>query len=203
MFYEAGKPHGLRHNPFKSLVAPRPIGWVSSLNEAGRINLAPFSFFNAVADAPPIVILGITGAHREGGAKDTLANIEETAEFVVNIVTYELRDKMNETSASLPHGVDEMAKAGLEPAPSRLVRPPRVAASPANLECRLLQTVELPHADPNEPNTTIFGEVVGVHIDERILKDGLIDMSVFKPLARLGYHDYSYVDKVFTMRRPG
>ncbi|HUN52914.1 MAG TPA: flavin reductase family protein [Candidatus Sulfotelmatobacter sp.] len=202
MFYQTDRPHGLRHNPFKSLVVPRPIGWVSTMSRAGTVNLAPFSFFNAVADTPPVVIVCCNGSHKEGGAKDTLANIAETGEFVVNIATWELREQMNRTSANVPRSVDEMQLAGLEPAPSRLVRPPRVAASPANLECVHLQTVELPSTDPANANRTIFGRVVGVHISEAIIADGMIDMTRFLPIARLGYNDYTVVREVFTMRRP-
>jgi flavin reductase (DIM6/NTAB) family NADH-FMN oxidoreductase RutF len=202
MFYQTNEPHGLKHNPFKSLVAPRPIGWVSTLSAAGVVNLAPFSFFNAVADTPPMVIVCCNGSHREGGAKDTLANITATGEFVVNIATWELREQMNSTSASAPHGVDEMRLAKLEAAPSRLIKPPRVAASPANLECVHYQTLELPKGPQGEPNHTVFGRVVGVHISDTIIRDGLVDMSRFHPIARLGYQDYAVVREVFTMRRP-
>lgn len=202
MFYETDKPHGLRHNPFKSLVVPRPIGWATTLSKAGVVNLAPFSFFNAVAENPPIVMLCCNGPHSEGGPKDTLANIEETGEFVINIATWELRDRMNQTSAAVARGVNEMELAGLRPAPSRLVKPPRVAASPANLECIHLRTVELPATLPGSTNHTIFGQVVGVHISEEIIRDGIIDMSRFAPIARLGYQDYTVVREVFTMRRP-
>jgi flavin reductase (DIM6/NTAB) family NADH-FMN oxidoreductase RutF len=203
-FYASDQPHGLRHNPFKSLVAPRPIGWVSTVSKAGVVNLAPFSFFNAVADAPPIVVFACNGSHKHGGAKDTLANIRETGEFVCSIATWELREPMNLTSANAAHGVDEMALAGLAAAPSRLVRPPRVAAAPAALECVLHQIVELPSTRPDAANNTVFGRVVGVHINRAIIRDGLIDMTRFQPIARLGYNDYAVVrpDDVFTMRRP-
>lgn len=202
MFYETKDPHGLPHNPFKSLVVPRPIGWISTMSAAGEVNLAPFSYFNAMATDPPAVVFGCNGAHVEGGAKDTLENIRATGEFVVNIVTWELREKMNVTSATLPRKIDEMKEAGLEPLPSRLVRPPRVAASPVNLECRHLQTVELPTNNPSAPNSAIFGQVIGIHIDDAILADGMIDMNRFKPVARLGYMDYTVVDNVFTLDRP-
>ena len=202
MFYETNGPHGLKHDPFKSLVAPRPIGWISSQAASGVINLAPFSFFNAMATHPPVVVFGCNGVHVEGGVKDTLANIEETGEFVANIATWELRDQMNLTSASVPRTVDEMREAGLDPAPCRLVKPPRVAATPANLECKYLETVSLPSEDPAQPNQALFGQVVGIHIDESIITDGMIDMTKFKPIARLGYMDYTVVDNVFTMARP-
>ena len=202
MFYETKGPHGLKHDPFKSLVAPRPIGWISSQAASGIINLAPFSFFNAMATHPPVVVFGCNGVHVEGGVKDTIANIEETGEFVANIATWELRDQMNLTSASVPRTVDEMREAGLDPAPCRLVKPPRVAATPANLECKYLETVSLPSEDPAEPNQAVFGQVIGIHIDESIITDGMIDMTKFKPIARLGYMDYTVVDNVFTMARP-
>jgi flavin reductase (DIM6/NTAB) family NADH-FMN oxidoreductase RutF len=201
-FYAADQAHGLRHNPFKSLVAPRPIGWVSTVSRAGAVNLAPFSFFNAVADGPPMVVIACNGSHKEGGAKDTLANIRETGEFVCNIATWELREQMNHTSANAAHGVDEMALAGLAAAPSRLVKPPRVAAAPAALECVLHQIVELPSTRPGVANNTVFGRVVGVHISRAIIRDGLIDMTQFRPIARLGYNDYTVVREVFTMVRP-
>ena len=187
MFYQTDQPHGLRHNPFKSLVAPRPIGWVSTVNKAGVVNLAPFSFFNAVADAPPVVIIACNGSHKDGGAKDTLANIRETGEFVCNIATWELREQMNLTSADAPHGVDEMELAGL---------------APAHLECVHLQTIELPTTRAGSTNHTIFGRVVGVHISADILRDGMVDMTRFQPIARLGYNDYTVVREVFTMLRP-
>ena len=128
MFYETKDHHGLKHNPFKSLVVPRPIGWVSSMAADGTVNLAPYSFFNAMAADPPAVALGCNGLHVEGGAKDTVVNIETTGEFVVNIATWDLREQMNLTSASVPRSIDEMREAGLEPAPCRLIKPPRVAA---------------------------------------------------------------------------
>jgi len=202
MFYETDKPHGLRHNPFKALVAPRPIGWVSTISAAGAVNLAPFSFFNAVSDQPPIVIIACNGSHKDGGVKDTLANIRETGEFVCNMATWELREQMNYSSGDAPHGVDEMKLAGLAPEPSRLVKPPRVALAPAHLECVHLQTVELPSTRPGTSNHTVFGRVVGVHISEDIISDGMIDMAKFQPIARLGYNDYTVVREVFTMVRP-
>ena len=203
-FYATDQPHGLKHNPFKSLVAPRPIGWVSTLDKAGVVNLAPFSFFNAVADAPQMVIVCVNGSHKSGGAKDTLANIRETGEFVCSMATWELREAMNHSSIDAAHGVDEMRLAGLAAAPSRLVKPPRVAAAPAALECVLHQIVELPSTRADAGNNTVFGRVVGVHISRSIIKDGMIDMTRFHPIARLGYNDYAVVrpDDVFTMKRP-
>lgn len=200
MFYRPGlDPHGLPHDPFKALVAPRPIGWISSLDADGRANLAPYSFFNAVADRPPMVMYSSTGAKvgRTGG-KDTLANIRATGEFVVNIVPLALRDAMNATSGSLDAFEDEFERAGLAKAPSRVVAAPRVAAAPAALECRAWRIVELPGA----ANVLVLGEVVGVHIDEAVLDAGRVDITRYQPLARLGYRDYAAVQETFTLNRP-
>jgi flavin reductase (DIM6/NTAB) family NADH-FMN oxidoreductase RutF len=204
MFYEPkGKgSHGLPHDPFRSIVVPRPIGWISTVSGDGVVNLAPYSFFNGVSYAPPMVMFAPNGQHAEGGHKDTLSNIVETGEFVVNVATWELREEMNASSAAVPRAVDEMAMAGLEAAPSRLVRPPRVKASPVHLECVHVKTVELPADDPESPNNVVFGRVVGIHISDDILTDGLVDMSKFRPIGRLGYFDYTVVDNVFTMPRP-
>jgi flavin reductase (DIM6/NTAB) family NADH-FMN oxidoreductase RutF len=202
MFYETKDHHGLKHNPFKSLAVPRPIGWVSSLDSEGVVNLAPYSFFNAVASEPPIVMFSSNGAHTEGKYKDSAKNVAETGEFVCNLATWDLREQMNATSAQVARSVDEFELAGLTPVASRLVRPPRVAESPAHFECVHIQTVELPTEDETRPNLAIFGRVVGIHIDESIISDGMIDMNVFKPIARLGYFDYTVVDNVFAMPRP-
>jgi flavin reductase (DIM6/NTAB) family NADH-FMN oxidoreductase RutF len=201
MFYRPGlDPHGLAHNPFKALVAPRPIGWISSLDAAGRPNLAPYSFFNAIADTPPMVMYASTG--RKTGldeGKDTVANIRATGEFVVNVVPCALRDAMNASSASLPADIDEFAHAGLIPAPSRVVAPPRVAEAPAALECRAWKVIDLPGAH----NVLVIAEVVGVHIDDAVVAEGKVDVTRYAPLARLGYRDYAAVRDVFPLDRPG
>lgn len=202
MFYEPRNHHGLKRDPFKSLVVPRPIGWISSLDAEGRLNLAPYSFFNAVAANPPIVMFSANGPHSEGGLKDSAKNAEDTGEFVCNLATWKLREKMNASSASLPRGRDEFQVAGLTPAPSRLVKPPRVAESPVHLECRWIKTVPLPSDDAGEPNTVVFGQVIGIHIDDAVIRDGMIDMGALRPIARLGYMDYTVVDTVFSMQRP-
>jgi len=202
MFYETHNHHGLKRDPFKSLVVPRPIGWISSQDGKGRVNLAPYSFFNAVASDPPMVMFSANGAHSEGGLKDSAKNAEESGEFVCNLATFELREKMNASSASLPRNTDEFQVAGLTPAPSTLVKPPRVAESPVHLECRWIKTVALPSNNPDEPNTVIFGQVIGIHIDDSLIKDGMIDMAVLRPIARLGYMDYTVVDNVFSLNRP-
>jgi flavin reductase (DIM6/NTAB) family NADH-FMN oxidoreductase RutF len=198
MFYETSKnDHGLPFDPVKAIVAPRPIGWITTMGANGEINLAPYSFFNAFSSRPPIV-----GFSSEG-RKDSVQFVEQTKEFVCNLATWDLREAMNETSASLPLGVDEMKAAGLEPAPSRLVKPPRVAASPCALECRWLQTVNLTDLDGRSIDRhLVIGRVVGVYIDEKFIKNGLLDTAAMKPIARCGYHDYAVVDEVFSIVRP-
>jgi flavin reductase (DIM6/NTAB) family NADH-FMN oxidoreductase RutF len=204
MFYQTAlRDHGLPHDPFKALVVPRPIGWISSLDAEGRPNLAPYSFFNAVAFDPPVVVFGSTMRPRQSARKDSHANIEATGEFVVNLATEALREAMNATAASLPPGGDEFAHAGLATLPSRMVKPPRVAASPVALECRYLRTVELPCDAPGRTNYAVFGRVVGIHIDEALIVDGRVDILRCRPLARLGYMDYTVVDNIFAMDRPG
>ena len=201
MFYRPGiDPHGLAHNPFKALVAPRPIGWISTLDPDGRANLAPYSFFNAVSDTPPMVMYASTGRKvgRDEG-KDLVANIRATGEFVCNVVAYGLRDCMNASSGPYPAGEDEFARAGLSKAASRVVAPPRVAEAPAALECRLWRILEL----PGKENFMVLGEVVGVHIDEGVVVDGMVDVTRYRPVARLGYRDYSAVTEVFALTRPG
>ena len=197
MFYEtAANRHGLRHDPFKTLVAPRPIGWISSLNRQGQVNLAPYSYFNAVSNDPHVVVFG------SQGRKDSQRNIEEMGEFVCNLATWDLREAMNQTSAMVASEVDEMALAGLEPARSRMVKPPRVAASPVALECRYMQTVHLPVKPGFGENSVIFGEVVGIHIADEAIENGMIDITRLRTIARCGYHDYAVVDSVFAMIRP-
>src|ERR1700693_3027099 len=198
MFYDTAKNnHGLPRNPLKAIVAPRPIGWITSMSAKGEINLAPYSFFNAVSDNPPIVLFS------SEGPKDSLVFVEETKEFVCNLATFNLRAAVVDTSEDLPRGVNEMEKSGLAAAPSRLVRPPRVAASPCALECRLLQVIDLKDLQ-GRPSTryVAFGQVVGVHIDDRFIKDGRLDTAAMQPIARCGYNDYAVVDKVFPMVRP-
>lgn len=202
MFYETKDHHGLKHNPFKSLIVPRPIGWVSSQDRDGIVNLAPYSYFNGVGSEPPTVMFASEGTHIEDGFKDSATNVQETGEFVCNLAIWELREQMNATSAQVARSVDEFELAGLTATPSRLVAPPRVKESPVHLECTHLKTVELPSNDPQRPNLVVFGRVVGIHIDDSIITDGMIDMDAFKPIARLGYMDYTLVDNVFTMRRP-
>ena len=197
-FYEPGKGHGLPHDPFKAIVAPRPIGWLSTVDTDGRVNLAPYSFYNAFSEAPPIV------GFSSGGRKDSQRNVEATGEFVANLVTRKHARAMNLTSAPFPPGVNEMERAGLTAAPSRLVRPPRVADAPAALECKLLLVLPLKDLDGRSTaNTLILGQVVGVHIDPAFLKDGLFDLAAAGTIARCGYRgDYAEVTSLFEMLRP-
>jgi len=193
--------HGLPHDPFKACVVPRPIGWISTMSPAGVHNLAPYSFFNGVATAPPMVMFASNG-RQPHGAKDSLANVEETGEFVANLATWDLREAMNRSSAPLGPDVDEFAFAGLEALPAKLVRPARVAGAPVHLECVHHQTVDLPSNEPEGRNAIVIGQVVGVHIEDGLISDGILDLSRVQPLARLGYFDYTVVNEMFSISRP-
>ena len=195
------KDHGLPRNPWKACVAPRPIGWITTINTDGAVNLAPYSYFNACGENPPMVMFS-GGPRPEGPAKDTVANCEEQGEFVCNMSTWALREEMNLSSLALPAGEDEAAFAGLETEPSQLVKPPRIKASPIHIECVYHQTVVMPHIEREEGNRVVFGRVVGLHIDDGVLTDGFVDMAKVQPIARLGYMDYARVDTVFTLDRP-
>jgi flavin reductase (DIM6/NTAB) family NADH-FMN oxidoreductase RutF len=205
MFYRPGiDEHALEGEPFNQLVVPRPIGWMSTVSSDGRVNLAPFSFFNAVAYVPPQVMFSTSGARVGGGAKDSLLNVRETGEFVFNLATWELREAVNLTSTPAPRGVDELALAGLTAAPARLVAPPLVAESPVQLECTVVEIVELKTPDREQyVNTVIFGEVVGVHVADDAVVDGKVDVLRLDPIARLGYDQYTRVTDLFRMQRPG
>ena len=200
MFYETAKnDHGLPRSPFKSCAVPRAIGWLSTLSRSGRANLAPYSQFTNLSFEPPYVLVSINQTP-DGRRKDTTVNIEETGEFVYNMVTYDLREQMNITASPFPEGTDEFEAAGLTKAPSRLVRPFRVAESPVQLECRYVQTIRLPGNSRVGTTDVIIGEVVAVHIkDEVITPEGKIDIEKIKPLARLGYCDYTVVERSFEM----
>lgn len=203
MFYKTDAAHGLPHNPFNAVVLPRPIGWISSIDGAGNTNLAPYSFFNAVAYVPPQVMFSATGAHDQDGLlKDSVRNIEETGEFVVNLATWELREAVNASSVNAPHGIDEFDYAGLTKAASETVAPPRVAESPVHLECIHTQTVGLLDEGNGGPNMAVFGKVTGIHIDESVMTDGMIDYAKLQAIGRLGYRDYVRVTESFAMTRP-
>ena len=201
MFYDAVQnKHGLKRDPWKALTVPRPVGWISTVSKDGVCNLAPYSYFNAVSDRPHYVYFA------SQGLKDSLRNVQETGEFVCSLATFDLRHEMNITSASVPYGVDEFPIAGVTAAPSLLVKPPRVKESPVALECRYVQTVDLPPATPGgAPGYhVVFGLVVGIHIDDKLIKDGFVDIGAALPIARLGYMDYSVVrpDTIFSIDRP-
>ena len=216
MFYRTDEKHGLRHNPFNALVAPRPIGWISTLDRDGRPNLAPYSFFNAVSYTPPQVIFsggprpaaagatpfGPGVAREDSPMKDSVSNARDTGEFVCNIATWETREAMNATSAHVPAGVDEFAMTGLTKAPSRLVRPPRVAECPVHLECVTVAVYPTLGLPGRPASMIVLGKVVGVHIDERVLTDGIVDQAKLRLVGRLGGHEYVCVNDVFKMRRP-
>ncbi|MEM8597075.1 MAG: flavin reductase family protein [Pseudomonadota bacterium] len=205
MFYRPADGHGLPHDPFKALVVPRPIGWISSVDAEGRANLAPYSFFNGCGDAPPLVMFAQTGRKsRAESEKDSLANVRATGVFACNLVGKAMQDAMNKSSGTYDHGVDEFALAGLEKAPCEEIAAPRVVGAPAVLECRLVRIVEdLPSWRDHARNTIVIGEVVGVHIDEAVMKEGMVDVLAFNPLARMGYKDYTSVQHAFALDRPG
>lgn len=203
MYYETDRnDHGLRYNPLKACVAPRPIGWMTTMNAAGLVNLAPFSFFNLLSYDPPFVMFSAGTHEADGGKKDTVSNVEATGEFVYNMATWAQKDQMNTSALIIERGVDEMSAAGLEPLPSRLVKPPRVRGSPVHFECRLHQVIALPGRKPSSEHQLVIGRVVAVHIDDAAIGgDGLIDLVKLRPIARLGYKDYASVESVFQMEK--
>jgi flavin reductase (DIM6/NTAB) family NADH-FMN oxidoreductase RutF len=187
----------LKYDPFKALIAPRPIGWISSRDRDGRINLAPYSFFNAFSGTPPLV-----GFCSEG-EKDSLTFARDSGEFVWNMATYDLRFQVSESSAPLERGSSEFAHTGLTMAPSVLVKAPRVAESPAQLECKVTQIIQLTDLDgAPTPRFLCMGQVIGLHIDDGFIANGIVDVPRMKPIARCGYQDYSALDTVFAIRRP-
>lgn len=199
LFYEtAQNAHGLRHDPFKAIVAPRPIGWIGTKAADGRLNLSPYSFFNAVADRPKLVMFS------SSGHKDSVTNIEETGVFTCSLAGQHLAKEMNASSVAVPRGVDEFEIAGLTPVGGRLVDAPYVGEAYAALECRTTQILRPLDLDGRETdNWVVFGQVVGIHISPDILRDGMIDMAVARPLGRMGYLDYTDGGTgVFTMARP-
>jgi flavin reductase (DIM6/NTAB) family NADH-FMN oxidoreductase RutF len=200
MFYPANQRDKqlLPHDPFKAIIAPRPIGWISSVSKSGALNLAPYSFFNAFSSAPPILAFG------SEQRKDSVAFIEETGEFTWSMATYDLRFEMNATGASLPRGHSEFDYAGLEIAPSQLVAPPRVAKSPAALECKLIEIIRLKdmHGEKTH-NYMVLGQVVGVYIHDEFIQNGMFNTAQAAPIARCGYSDYAVANEMFSIKRPG
>jgi len=201
MYYDAiENKHGLRHDPFKALIAPRPIGWISSVSRDGIVNLAPYSFFNAVSDKPHYVMFA------SANLKDSVRNIHETGEFTCSLATWDTRHEMNVSSAPVPADVDEYPISGLTAAASQFVAPPRVKESPAALECRHWQTIELPDVTPGseEGHFVVIGQVVGIYIDDAVISDGIVDTAGMRPIARMGYMDYAVVtpETTFSLNRP-
>ena len=198
MFYTADtNRHGLSHDPFKAIVSPRPIGWIGSKGSDGSINLAPYSFFNAISDRPKLVMFS------SAGLKHSQRNAIETGEFTCNFVSRNLVEKMNISSAAVDYGVDEFALSGLTARKGELVDAPYVAEAFAVLECKVTETlVPKSLTGENSENIMILGQVVGIHIDETIIRDGRLDMAIARPVARMGYMDYSEGSDVFEMFRP-
>ena len=199
LFYDtAENAHGLRHDPFKAIVAPRPIGWIGTKAADGRRNLSPYSFFNAISDQPKLVMFS------SSGRKDSVTNIEETGVFTCSLASRHLATQMNASSAAVPRDVDEFALASLTPVTGRLVDAPYVGEAYAVLECRATQILRPVDVDGRESdNWVVFGQVLGIHISPEIVRDGLLDMTVARPLGRMGYMDYCDGGAdVFPMARP-
>ena len=204
MFYETKKKnHGLKYDPFKSCIIPRPIAWITTISNNGEDNCAPYSFFNGVASDPPMVMFANNGlAIINEGPKDTFSNIKDNREFVINISTYNNKDKINQTCFPLAKGESEIDLAKLETRESKIVKPKILSESPINMECKLHQIIDLPVNNKNEYNGIIIGQVLGIHIQDDYILNGIIDVKKLQPLARLGYMDYSIVDSFFQMNRP-
>ena len=199
MFYDPESGHNLPHDPFKAIVSPRPIGWISSIDKEKNVNLAPYSFFNAIADNPPMIMFSITGQKKnDDSLKDTLKNIIDTKCFVINIVGKDLLQQMNQTSGNYPKDTDEFILAKLEKSNCVHMDIPRVKKSPASLECKLYKVLEL----PGFKNNMVIGKVVGVHISDKILKNGIFDVLSYDPIARMGYKDFTTVSTKFELERP-
>lgn len=199
MFYRPKDGHGLPHNPFNAVIAPRPIAWISTRDKAGIRNLAPYSFFNGVAYVPPQVMFSSTSTKEDqDNTKDTVANIKATGVFCVNLVESAMRDAMNATSETLPREVDEFDHAGLKGVACESIECDRIETAPASLECQLVDIVKL----RGESNELVIGEVTGVHLRDDCIVDGRFDVTTFQPLSRLGYRDYTVVREVFELRRP-
>lgn len=199
LFYSTEKrDHGLRHDPFKALVVPRPIGWVSTLDASGTPNLAPFSFFNAISDSPPMLMFSIANG------KDSLLNVQATKECTCSLASKALVDEMNMSSAAVKSGVNEFELANLQTAESSMVTPARVANTPAAFECKLWKTIELPIVPGRGGYTTVMVTVEGIYVDDRFIDDGMVDVAAMEPLARLGYMDYAVVNEqnMFSLNRP-
>tara|TARA_B100000029_G_scaffold107740_1_gene98896 strand:- start:2126 stop:2734 length:609 start_codon:yes stop_codon:yes gene_type:complete len=201
MFYEVtDKNDWLIH--FKSLIVPRPIGWISSKNNDGKINLAPYSFFNAIATIPPMVVIGPGGYSKSGNNKDTLLNIKNNPEFVCNFVSWDVKDIMNETSYSFDNNESEIEKLSIEIEDSNLVSIPRVKLSPAHFECTLFKIIDLPSDSKGNPNHLIIGNIIGINVSDKIIKNDRVDIGELKPISRMGYDEYALINTIFSMKRP-
>lgn len=199
MFYIPADGHGLPHNPFSAIISPRPIGWISTRDTDGHDNLAPYSFFNAIAYTPPQVMFASTSSKADrGDTKDTVGNIRETGVFCVNVAGKSLATEMNASSGGYPRTVDEFTHAGIARAECTTIACSRVADAPAALECRLTDIIPL----KGESNFMVLGEVIGVHLRDDCMVDGRFDVTKYEPLARLGYRDFTAVSQVFSMERP-
>lgn len=196
------RPRILTHNPLPALVAPRPIAWISSLDARGVPNLAPFSHFNLVSVDPAMVMFAPNAKDDGGVLKDTLRNVREIPEFVVNLVGWHQREAMNASSAVLPYGRSEFEAVGVAAVPAVNVRPPRVANSRASLECKVWQIIELPVGQSKRGCHVVIGEVVGIHVAEEMIVDGKVSAARLEQVARLGYFEYLVVRDTFEMRRP-
>tara|TARA_B100001146_G_scaffold85362_1_gene75855 strand:+ start:748 stop:1356 length:609 start_codon:yes stop_codon:yes gene_type:complete len=201
MFYEVTEKNDwLTH--FKSLIVPRPIGWISSKNNDGQINLAPYSFFNAIATIPPMVVIGPGGYSKSGNNKDTLLNIKNNPEFVCNFVSWDVKDIMNESSYSFDNNESEIEKLNIETENSTMVSIPRVKLSPAHFECTLFKIIDLPSDSKGNPNHLIIGNIIGINISDNIIKNDRIDIGELKPISRMGYDEYALINTIFSMKRP-
>jgi flavin reductase (DIM6/NTAB) family NADH-FMN oxidoreductase RutF len=202
MFYDTKlNNHNLKYNPFKACVVPRPIGWISSKSVNGIVNLAPYSYFNAVADIPPVIMFA-SGFNPDGTKKDSIKNIEETGEFVVNIASFDQKDQVSLSSSALPYEVSEAEVFNIEMENSNFVAPPRVKASKISLECKYIKTVPIMVEERLASSELVLGHVIGVYIDDEIIVDGKIDMNKLKPISRLGYDEYALIEKIFKISRP-
>lgn len=197
IFYEIGNGHGLPHNPLKAIIAPRPIGWIGTRSRNGCVNLAPYSFFNMIADTPPLVMFS------SSGKKDSVSFIEETGVFTVSAVGDRLKQQMNISSIDAPRGTSEFEYSGLATAPGQLVEAPFVKEAYAALECEAVEIKQLRDRSGSlSENYMVIGEVVAVHLDENVLTNGLVDIKKARPVSRLGYMDYATTEEVYQMFRP-
>jgi len=195
------KNAGLTHSPLKALIAPRPIGWISSCGKDGSVNLAPYSFFNAVSEDPAIIMFSVQVA-ASGHHKDSLRNVEETKAFSVNIVGRAQLDAMNISSGDYPYGTNEFLAAGLEMLAGETISVPRVGGAPATLECELFNTYTLPANAHGGHYVMVLGTVTGIFVDEAVVVDGEIRYKLFAPVARMGYRDYANINDFFQLDRP-